>query len=76
MTTILISGWKIGFKKVEFTMLLRGGLGLSLSRAKDLADAVLRNESVELQIPEAQAELLVSEMSRLGARCAVTVAAR
>jgi ribosomal protein L7/L12 len=76
MTKVLISGWKIGFEKVQFTMLLRHGLGLSLSAAKDLTEAVLRHEAVELKIPEAQAELLLSEMSRLGAHCAATVAAR
>jgi ribosomal protein L7/L12 len=76
MTTLLVSGWRVGFNKVEFTKLLRTGLGYSLSRAKRTTDAVLDAGAVELQVPDGEAEGLLATMDELGAVCGVAVPSR
>jgi hypothetical protein len=75
MTTVLISGWKVGLQKVQFTQLLQRELGYSLSGAKDVTDAVVEGEAVELQVPECGVERLLLAMTQLGADCADAVTA-
>jgi hypothetical protein len=60
---IVVRGWNVGFRKVEFTQLLREECGLSLSEAKARTDAVLDGKSIEL----AWRDGLVEKMSALHA---------
>ncbi len=46
MAQVCFTGWRPGFDKVRFNQLLRQTLGLSLSEARALVDAVLSNERV------------------------------
>ena len=52
MTTVKITGWKAGFRKVSFTALLREFAGLSLSRAHQATVDVTEGRVVELQIED------------------------
>ncbi len=74
MTTIQIFGWNVGFDKVKFTLLLKSALEYSLSDAKSVTDAIMANETVELQVAEAEVEAVLSSMHLLGARCGAVVA--
>ena len=74
MTTVQVSGWNIGFNKVQFTLLLKSELGYPLSQAKRVTDAIMRNELIELEIADAQVEQIVTSMRLLGARCGIVVA--
>jgi hypothetical protein len=76
MTTVLISGWKVGFQKIQFTQLLQREFDYSLSRAKGITDSVVDRKTVELQVPEDGAERLILAMTQLGAECAAPVTAR
>ena len=75
MTTILLSGWKVGFEKVKFIRLLQESLNYSLSEAKGMTDRLLDRGTVTLQVPEAEVEGLLLSMNKLGAKCAAAVAA-
>ena len=72
MTTILLSGWDMGFNKVRFTRLVQHVLGYSLPEAKRVTDTIMDGKTVMIKIPEVNAESVVSSMSELGARCAFT----
>jgi hypothetical protein len=49
---VIISGWNDGFKKVEFTKLLKDELGYSLSLAKSVTDRIVDKCRVELLVSE------------------------
>ena len=74
MTTVLISGWNDGFQKVNFTLLMKSELGLTLKPAKEITDRIMAGEQVELQVPDNQVEGLLAAMTHLGARCEAAVA--
>ena len=76
MTTVLVSGWNVGFNKVKFTQLLQRTLGYSLGQAKRATDAVLEGGALELQVPDDESERLLSTMSALGAKCVDAVPVR
>jgi hypothetical protein len=64
---LTISGWKVGFQKVEFTKMLQCELGLSLSAAKDITDRVLANERIDLPLGNADPKRVVDAALELGA---------
>jgi ribosomal protein L7/L12 len=76
MTTVLVSGWKPGFQKIEFTKLLRAEFGYSLTQAKGMTDAVMGGNGVEFQVPACEAERIAAAMEGLGAKCNVAVPAQ
>jgi len=68
MEPVVIFGWNIGFQKMEFTKLLRHGLGYSLSEAKSKTDAVLENQRIELRLHNADVDQVLSKLKQLGAK--------
>ncbi len=68
MKTVTISGWNVGFQKVRFTELLRYDFGYSLSGAKAATDSVLDDHRLELNIPEAEYDRILSHLLELGAK--------
>jgi ribosomal protein L7/L12 len=68
MKSISISGWNVGFRKLEHTRLLRSEFGLSLSQAKQTTDEVLAGNAVTLQVPDDRYEQAVAELIKLGAK--------
>ena len=73
MTKLMISGWNLGFQKVQFTRLMKQELGLTLQPAKQITDNIMDGEPVELRLPDDQAEHLLAAMQDLGAICAAAV---
>jgi ribosomal protein L7/L12 len=71
MKEIAVVGWSPGFRKIEFTKLLRRELGLSLSAAKSATDSVLDSIPVTLHIPDSAAPELLGELEARGARIQV-----
>ena len=61
MAQIRFTSWQPGFQKVRFNILLCERLGLSLSEAKGVVDAILQNKPVfvEINSTEDAANLLV-----------------
>ena len=49
MTTVALTGWNEGFKKVQFNRFLRDRCDLGLADAKAIVDSVLRTERVEVE---------------------------
>jgi len=67
MCTIEIYEWRPNCKKVSHTVLLQDRLGLSLSAAKELTDAVLANCRPKVTLKsEAEARSLVAALDALG----------
>ena len=69
MKTIVLSGWERGFQKVKLTEFLQSDLGISLSDAKAKTDAVLDNQRVELDVEEAQFNVVLAKLRMLGTKC-------
>jgi hypothetical protein len=65
--TLVMSGWNIGFRKVEFTKMLQSELGLSLAQAKGTTDKVLDKQRVELNVSEEKYERVAMLATELGA---------
>jgi len=74
MKTIVISGWDIGFQKINFTQKLRREFDFSLSSAKNASDAVLNGKHLEFQVQDSDCGRILSEFSELGAKVEVKVA--
>lgn len=71
MKTIVIAGWKPGFRKVQFTEFLRHEFGYSLAEAKRATDHVIENDPLQLGATEADSVRLLSQLDQLGARVAM-----
>jgi ribosomal protein L7/L12 len=71
MKRVVITGWIVGFNKIETNKRLRAYLGLDLRDAKDAVDAIMRREVVEFELPDDQAAQLCEELGRLGAICTI-----
>ena len=52
MTKVTLTGWNVGFKKVQFNQFLRARWGLGLAEAKTVVDRVLNDERVELELQQ------------------------
>jgi hypothetical protein len=68
---VTVVGWKSGFRKVQFTQLLRVDFGYSLPDAKAATDGVLQNHPLELHISEAECDRLATRLRELGAILAI-----
>jgi hypothetical protein len=68
MSTIVITGWKVGFLKISHTEVLREAASMSLSEAKAVTDSVLDGKTVTIPVAtEAQAEDLAARLCELKA---------
>ena len=68
MTSVILSGWKLGMQKIPLTKLLVARAGLGLKDAKDCVDRCVDGETVLIGMPSvAAAEELAREASALGA---------
>ena len=54
MVKIHFTNWHPGFQKVQFNLLLRERLNMSLSEAKAAVDAILLNEPVAVTLPNVE----------------------
>ena len=68
MRKVAVLGWNPGFQKIQFTELLRGDFGYSLSKAKAATDAVLDQKRVELEVQDTECMRLLPRLNQLGAR--------
>ena len=73
-TEIIVKGWNVGFKKIACTKLLRTELGLGLSEAKHITDAIVANRTVPLGISSLRAAKFISKLKELGAKTVTTSA--
>ena len=64
----MVSGWNVGFQKVEFTKFLRSEFGYSLAEAKAATDAVLDNQEVALRIPDREVRRISARLTELDAK--------
>ena len=71
MQTIEVQGWNVGFQKIQFTELLRGAFGYSLSSAKAATNAVLDRKTIELQVADDACGQLLPRLVELGANAAL-----
>jgi hypothetical protein len=65
--TLIINGWNIGFRKVEFTKMLQAELSLGLADAKKTTDRVVDRELVELHVSDQSYTRIVKLAANLGA---------
>jgi len=66
MSSIVVTGWKLGFDKVGMNKLLREQLGYSLGDAKRAVDDILENKPILLTITAESVGKLPVELARLG----------
>lgn len=68
MSSVRISGWKPGLRKVSHSMALRTWAGMSLTEAKVVTDRVLEGQVVVVEVASlALADSLAAELNALGA---------
>ena len=56
MKKLSLYGWNVGFHKVGLTKLLRNTMGYSLSEAKTITDTVLKNQTINIDVPDEQSK--------------------
>lgn len=66
-STLVISGWHVGFQKIEFTKFLRQNFGLSLTEAKSITDNILHGEPADLEVDRSGRARIANEAAALGA---------
>jgi ribosomal protein L7/L12 len=67
MQTVEITGWLPGCQKVGHTKLIQERVGLPLSKAKAVTDAVLSDQRPRVELPsQAAAEGLIQQLEELG----------
>jgi ribosomal protein L7/L12 len=72
MSTIKISGWQQGMRKISLTKLLQERGGLGVKEAKALVDNVLAGREAVLDLPtDHDADVVADEIRDLGAICEV-----
>jgi len=49
MTKVVLTGWNVGFRKVQLNKFLQAKCGLGLADAHAVVSAVLRGERVEVE---------------------------
>ena len=67
MAKVVFKGWRVGMRKIPFTMLLRQRAGLSLKQARDIKTKVLDNEEVVIFVDNIEiARTIAVEADKLG----------
>lgn len=69
MMVIRVTGWKAGFNKVQFSLLLRECCGFSLSEGKRSVDSVLQGEPITVTVAQDRSAYFLEKASLLGAIC-------
>jgi len=65
--SLLLTGWRPGFRKVATSTSLRGSCGYPLTEAKAMVDRLLDGDPVRVDIPPtAQADAVRAELEALG----------
>ncbi|WP_175195138.1 hypothetical protein [Achromobacter deleyi] len=64
-----MTGWNVGFNKVQFGSLLREYCGFSLSEGKKCVDSILKGKVIELVVDEQKSVRFLEQASQLGAIC-------
>jgi hypothetical protein len=67
MTPLKIEGWVTGFRKVEFTKMLKRELGYSLTTAKHTTDEILTGRRIEIPVGESDYHRVSKLSNELGA---------
>jgi ribosomal protein L7/L12 len=68
MIHVKITGWNVGFRKIECTKILQSAAGLGSTEAKQMTDAVLGGETRVIEMKsESEAKTLVTQLEQLGA---------
>jgi hypothetical protein len=68
MKTIVISGWNVGFQKINFTQKLRHEFNFSFLSAKDACDAILDGQRLDLHVQDSEYSRMLSELRQLGVK--------
>ena len=71
MKAIVVSGWNVGFQKINFQRTLRREFGYTLASAKDACDAILNGQRLELHVQDSEYLRILSELIKLGAKVEV-----
>lgn len=72
MTTLRITGWRVGLQKISLTKLLQDQAGLGLAAAKQAVDDVLDGRPANVTLPASvDARSVVESVRALGADCEV-----
>lgn len=72
MTTVRLTGWQPGIRKISLTKLLQAKANLSLSAAKGMVDRVLEGHTALIELPShVDVDAFISEIRALGALCEV-----
>jgi ribosomal protein L7/L12 len=67
MRRMVITGWNVGFQKIEFTKTVRKELSCSLTEAKGITESVLDRRPVEIEISEERFDPVSAILRELGA---------
>jgi hypothetical protein len=65
MNNVNITGWQVGFNKIEFTKLLREDFNFSLSQAKKNTDNLLEGKIIQLSFNENKKNKLINKLNKL-----------
>jgi len=67
MAKVIFKGWRVGMRKIPFTMLLKERAGLSLKQARDIKTKVLDNEEIAISVDNIEiARAIAVEADKLG----------
>lgn len=67
MAKVVFKGWRVGMRKIPFTMLLKQSAGLSLKQARDIKTKVLDNEIIAMPVDNIEvARIIAVEADKLG----------
>ncbi len=69
VTTVYLTGWRVGLRKVSLTKLLCEYTGCGLTQAKALVDSLLKGESFIVHLSDTAADTFFRKAMDLGAIC-------
>jgi ribosomal protein L7/L12 len=76
MASVEITGWKVGFKKVACTQIVRAATGLGLADGKRVTDGVLDGEIQRISVASLEdANQLAKALIEIGAIASVSTTA-
>lgn len=68
MSKIILCGWNVGFNKVGLNKLLREDFSYSLGHAKEVVDAILENQPIDIDVSDVQLAEIEVKLNALGVR--------
>lgn len=66
MKNIKVIGWKKGFNKLQFALLLQKEAGYSLSNSKEIVDQILNGNAVNIQIGQSCSNDFIIKAQQMG----------